>query len=587
MIQKLNEKIKLLPNKPGCYLWKDRFDNIIYIGKAKNLAKRIKTYLTVQKKNAKTFFLQQEIYDFDYIIVANENDSLLLESNLITKYKPKYNILLRESNNFPYIVITQELHPRILYVLTKNTKIKGKYYGPFAHSTIKKYELYNFINRIFPLRKCNKLPQKKCLYYDIGQCLGPCIKPIDLSIYQKYLKMINDFFSGNINAIDQQLKKKELVAAAMLCFEESAKYRDLRKNLVAFSQKQNVILANHNNADVVGFHFRQNAVAVIVFKYLKGQLLSKYDICTLFYEQNDDIIASLIFEYYTKIAIELPQKVYLAAPVTVLQKLSTTLQIPFFNPQKGFKKIAIDNAVHNAIVLMRQKYYQLLQKQKINIEAWNNLKTFLGLSCLNRIEIFDNAFLSNDKQVGVMVVYENGVKNKSAYLKFKIKNPQNASDGAFMYEIIYRRYLKKEKLPDLIILDGGVIQLKAAQKALQKLMLSTLTIIALTKDQNHKTDKILLSNGKHFVLDRQSDLYVFLLSMQEEVHRFALSFFHQQKNKAFLHHSLLKIKNLGKKRLNMLLEKYKTPADIIKIDVHELSQIVPLAVAKEIKKIKI
>lgn len=590
MNEYIKEKLSKIPKKPGCYLWKDKNGVIIYVGKAKNLANRTKQYF-LKDKDLKTKRLVNEIRDVDYVVVDNENESLLLESNLISKYKPKFNMLLRESNTFPYIVVTKEEHPRILYTHDNQKKIKGTYYGPFANNNIRKYDLYNFINRITPLRKCKTIPKQKCIYYDIGQCLGPCIKNITSKDYEPYIKKINDFFTGKYKEIDDSLQKKEIECAEKLMFEDCQKYLELRRSLKSFSERQDIIFSKTNDEDIIGFHSKENVVSVVIFKYVNGILLSKYDIITFYYSELEDILSSLVFDYYKNIAIELPKKVYISLSEEALNDLSNSLNVKFLNPSKGVKKDVMEKAVTNAIELMKNKYLTMISNQNRELNSLNELEKTLGIKDIYRIELFDNSNTFNVDRVGAMVVYENGQKNKKAYRKFNIKNLESNSDYEYMKEIIYRRYKHiyedSGEIPDLIIVDGGKQQIKATLESLNKLELANIIpVIGLAKDEKHKTDRIIKEDFSEIKLDKKSDLYFFLLNMQDEVHRYAITFHKNKRSKSLFEHSLYKIKNLGKKRIEKLLDKYETIEKIKQASVEELSQIVPKDIAIEIKKLK-
>lgn len=589
MSDQIKEKLKKIPHKPGCYLWKDKNGIVIYVGKAVDLANRTKQYF-LKDRDLKTRKLVNEICDVDYVVVNNENESLLLENNLIAQYKPKYNMLLRESNAFPYILVTKEEHPKILYSHDVSKKIKGTYYGPFANNNIKKYDLYNFINRIFPLRKCNKLPNKKCIYLDINQCLGPCVNKVSKQDYEPYLKEINDFFSGCSKSLDEQLEKQELLSAEKLMFEDSQKYLELRKNLKTFSKRQDIIFSKKNDEDIIGFYCKENVISIVIFKYVNGSLLSKYDLITVFYSELDEILLTLIYEYYSKIAIELPKVVYLSLSDEKLKTLSESLKIKFLNPSKGVKKDVMDIAFNNAVEIMKNKYLLLISNQTRELNSLEELQNILDIKDLYRIEIFDNSNIFNTNKVGAMVVYENGVKNKNEYRKFIIKNQEANSDYEYMKEVIYRRYKNNTssfgEIPNLIIVDGGKPQVKAALESLKLLELdSIIPVIGLAKDDKHKTDRIVKSDFSEIKLDKKSDLYFFLLNIQDEVHRFAISFYRNKKSKSLFENSLYKIKNLGKTRIEKLLQKYETLDKIKEASIEELSQIVPINVAKEIKKI--
>lgn len=586
----IKNKLINAPKKPGCYLWKDKNGVVIYVGKAKNLSNRTKQYFN-NRVDIKTSKLVKEICDVDFVVVNNENESLLLENNLIAKYKPKYNILLRESNSFPYIVVTKEEHPRILYSHDNKKKIKGTYYGPFATPTMKKYELYNFINRMFPLRKCKTLPKTKCIYYDIGLCLGPCINKITKEDYEPHLKKINDFFSGKYKDIDKSLEEKEKYFASKLMFEESQKYLDLRKNLKAFSEKQDIVFSKNNNEDIIGFSIKENIISLVIFKYVNGNLLSKYDITTVFYEEVEEIVETLVFDYYKNIVIEKPKNVYISISNMSLKKLSDSLNINFINPIQGSKKEMLLTAVENAQLLIKNKFLKVVSDYEREWNSLSELEDLIGIDDSYLIEVFDNSNFFNDDKVSAMIVYENGAKNKKLYRKYIIKNKEASSDYEYMKEVIYRRYSsvlqKKESLPNLIIVDGGHIQVKAVLESLSKLNLDKVVpVIGLAKNDKHKTDKIVKWDFTEIPLDKKSNLYFFLLNMQDEVHRFAISFHRDRRSKSLFTNSLYSVKKLGKKRIDKLISKYQTLDNILNADIEELSQIVPRDLAIEIKKLK-
>lgn len=336
---------------------------------------------------------------------------------------------------------------------------------------------------------------------------------------------------------------------------------------------------------------RENVISIVIFKYVDGSLLSKYDLITIFYSEIEEIISTLIFEYYTKTAIELPKKVYLSASEQTLKNLSESLKIEFLNPNKGVKKDVMDNAFTNAIEIMKRKYLSLISNENREMNSISELEKLLDINNIYRIEMFDNSNVFNADKVSAMVVYENGVKNKNEYRKFNIKNNLAKSDFEFMEEVIYRRYSKVVEtggaVPDLLIVDGGKPQVTAALNSLRKLKLDlVINLIGLAKDSKHKTDRIVKSDLTEIPLDKKSDLYFFLLNIQDEVHRFAIMFHRNKRSKSLFQNSLYKIKNLGKKRIEKLLAKYETLDNIKEASIEELSQIVPENIAKEIKKIK-
>ncbi|MEG2245679.1 MAG: excinuclease ABC subunit UvrC [Malacoplasma sp.] len=582
------QKISIIPKSPGCYLWKDRNDVVIYIGKAKNLSNRIKNYF-VSGVNTKVKRLIAEAVDIDYIVVGSETEALILESNLIKKYKPKYNVLLKENVAFPYIVITNELHPRILYTHTKNNKMNGIVYGPFPLNNSNKYELFNFLNKIFPLRKCPSIPNKKCLYYDLKQCLGPCInKDITAEDYKPYLKSINNFFNGKIKDMDETLYLLEKKLSDNLEYEEANKYFELRKNLLSFSTKQEIIFSSKNNEDVIGFSCKENILFLMFFKYSDGVLLNKYELVHTFFSTLEDELLTQIFTYYSDTDLIKPNKVYVALEPNSLNILTEALNIDFINPQGGVKKRSLEIAVTNSFELMKKKYLLTLSNNANSINGIIELEKILNINNLYQIEIFDNSSIFATDRVSAMVVYINGSKNKNLYRKFIIKNDYK-SDYDYMREVIFRRYKKlvtgeKGSLPNLIIVDGGKIQVNAAIDSLKLLNLdSIIPVIGLAKNSYHKTEKIVTSNDAEITLDKRSPLYFYLLEMQDEVHRFAINFHRSRKTKSLFSNSLQEIEGLGKKRIEKLIARFETIDKIKETSIEELSQIIPRNIAIRVK----
>lgn len=529
-----------------------------------------------------------ESRDIDYIVVKNENEALILESNLIKKYKPKYNILLRENISFPYIIVTKETHPRILYTHNSSHKINGLVYGPFPINNANKYELFNFLNKIFPLRKCTNMPNKKCLYYDLKQCLGPCInKEITSVDYEPYLDSIKNFFNGKVKEMDNNLASLEKLSSDNLKYEDANKYLELRKNLNHFSMKQEVIFSSKSDEDIIGFSCKENILFLMFFKYVNGVLLNKYELVHTFFSSLEEDLMTQIFVYYNDIVLVKPKTVYVSLDEESLAILKATLNISFINPKSGNKKISLETAVINAHELMKRKYLLTISSNYKNIDGIAELENILGMDNLYQIDIFDNSSFFATDRVSALVVYLNGSKDKNSYRKFILKNDQK-SDYEYMKEVIFRRYKKiieeKRPLPNLIIVDGGRIQINAALHSLKQLNLdSIIPIIGLAKNDQHKTEKIVHSNGKEIILDKKSSLYFYLLEMQDEVHRFAVNFYNKRKRKSLFSNSLKSVEGLGDKRIQNLISKFETIDKIKEATIEELSQIVPKSIAMKIK----
>jgi excinuclease ABC subunit C len=542
--------------------------------------------------NDKTSLLVDHISDVDFIVVKNEIEALILEANLIQKHHPKYNVLLKDGAGYPYILLTNETHPRLLYTRDYK-KIKGKYYGPFATSKSNRYDTYNLLLKLFPFRKCNHIPKTKCLYYDVGQCLGPCINNIQSETYLPYIKQIDEFFKNKPKAIIDNLTKQEKIAATNLNFEEAKRNLDLINQIKIVAKEmslgQNITLHGSTNEDIVGYYIKDNLMSIVIFSYVGGKLLTKQQQITEIYSNYEDVLTDYLMQYYYR-TYNLPKKCYVNLDTTLLKQLSRSINLNFIRPIAGKHKSIMQNAADNAKNFMQTNYLVYKQHKAQTIEAFGDFKNILGLDNLTLINVFDISNLFADDKVGAMIALENGNFNKNYYRKFIIKDLENNSDYAAMYEVIKRQYTKiiKERtspLPNLIIVDGGLIQVNAATKALEELNLNkVIPVIGLAKDQHHKTHSIVLNNKKQIVLDVKSPIYLFLLNIQEEVHRYAINFFRQRYKDSTFKSILYEIPGLGEKSIKKLLGHYDNIANIKKANINELSQYVREDIAKLIKE---
>ncbi len=577
-------KLKTLPKQPGCYLWKDASGHVIYVGKAKNLFSRTHQYF-LKTHNTRIQMLVDNIYDIDYIVVDNENESLILENNLIKKYQPKYNVLLKSGSGYPYILVTNEKHPRIIY--THNYQpTKGKYYGPLANNDSNRYEIYNLLLRLIPFRKCRIIPDHKCIYYDMGQCLGPCINNINLADYKKYKDEINNIFNHKTKSIIDNLIIQEENAVAQMDYEGAQKYLDLQNGISHLINHQVVQLINKNDTDVIGFAINNNYICIIIFSYINGKLLSKHVMLDHYYNDVNETIVDYVMQFYSH--SKLPSKIYITLELEDINILSDSLTTQFINPYKGQYKDIIKVAHKNAQKQLMTDQSKYERKYNRTIGACEQLAKLLDLDSVDEIEIFDNSNINLDTPVAGMVVYKNGVPNKKNYRKFNLKTTKNASDYHYMYEIILRRYSalikNNSNLPHLIIVDGGKPQVNAGMKALHELNIDSIVpLIGLKKDARHRTDAIVLFDGNEIQLDKSSDLFFFLFNMQEEVHRFAISFFRAKRIKSQLASVYDGIPGLGPKRKKLLLERYPTILDLKEATIEEISQIIPLNTAISLK----
>jgi excinuclease ABC subunit C len=585
MNKKITFKLKHIPKAPGIYLWKNRHDEIIYIGKAKNLFKRVHQYLN--KKEYRIEKIISQACDIDFIVVNSEKESLLLENNLIKQHQPKFNILLKNGSGYPYIVITKEKEPRILYT-TEFKKNKGIYYGPFPVLHGGRYDLYKLLLEIFPLRKCNILRKEKCLYYDMRQCLGPCIKNIDQKKYDDIIKQINLFFRGNNKTLINKLTQQEQEASKKMDFENAQKYYGLINSIKNISDRQNISLKNSNNIDFVGYYVKNNVISIVIFSYIDGELLTKHQIINEVHDNIEELVQSYLVQYYIDNQNK-PSSCCVSLTKNALHGLKTITGINFVNPIKSKYKTILLNAVHNAKQSYGSNYLIFQQKQQRTVQAFEEFQQVLKLQNLSLIHIFDISSTVNGVKVGGMITLTNGVFDKSNYRKFIIKDIESSSDYEYMYEITKRQYRKminqREPLPNLIIVDGGTIQINATKKALTELKINNLIpVIGLTKNREHKTDHIMFDNKKGIYIDKKTPLYFFLSNIQEEVHRFTITFFKHKRKESYLKNKLTKIDGIGHNIASKIINNFENIHGLKNSSIEELKQYVSADIAKKIKK---
>ena len=553
MNQNLKDKIKDLPSNPGCYQMKNSEGTIIYVGKAKNLANRVKSYF-VGAHNAKTTRLVMDIVDFEYIITSTEKEAFILEINLIKKYRPKYNIMLMDDKTYPYILITNEKNPRIIY--TRDLNKKGKYFGPYPNVTAARSTV-DMLNKIYPLRKCNKLPKKACLYYHINNCLGPCIKDVHRSDYDEIVNKVVQLLNGNIKDEVKLLKEKMNKASEDLNFEEALEYRNIINNLEAISEKQKME-TNLNNSDIFNYAIKDDYINIQVFHVRDTKVIERNCFTFDFIDDSNsdnknEVFVNFVHQFYLINNNPIPKEIIL--PNVDVSKFDPQLARVCIIPKQGRKKELLDLVLVNInkelenLILKKQRAFDMTQG------AVNQLASLLGLEDANDIEAFDNSNIQGVSAVSAMVKYINGVKEPKEYRKYKIKTIEKADDTNTFIEVITRRYkrLKEEnlKMPSLIIMDGGKGQVRAAEYALNSLELR-IPIIGLVKDDNHRTDRILY-NERFYDLDKHSFLFKFLTNVQDEVHRYAISFHHNTHAKSVISSKLDQIKGIGKVKKNQIL----------------------------------
>lgn len=566
----IKEKLRLLPEEPGCYLMKNNYGEIIYVGKAKNLKRRVSSYF-VGAHNAKTTLLVSEIVDFEYIITETELESLILEINLIKNHLPKYNIKLVDDASYPYILLTNETHPRLLVVREEIKKKKGKYFGPYPSASAARATAL-LLNKIYPFRKCHKIPNKECLYFHIKQCLAPCINHEKID-YTDYINKVTNFLKGDTKEVIKQLEEKMNDCSMRLDFEHALEYRDLINDVNTITEKQKISSFNLEDRDVIGVYNSDDDISIEILYLRGGAIVQNYrTIIPLVSDFNECIIEFLV-QFYENEAIR-PKEIIIN-DVIDQQLLKEVINVDVNIPVKGQKKELVLMAYNNAKLNLennKKLYENKVVKKQENIYKLGEL---LGIKPPKVIEAFDNSNLFGEYPVSAMVCYKNGIKSPSDYRKYHIKTVTGANDYETMKEVVYRRYyrllMEDKEMPDLIIMDGGQIQVNACLEIINALNLN-IPVLGLRKDNNHNTNVLWFEN-KEIVLNKNDDLFLFLANIQQTVHDFAITFFRNSKVKGMFSSMLDGIKGLGPKKKETLLKKYLTIDKIKNLTIEEFKEV--------------
>ncbi len=578
----LVQKISLLPDKPGSYQMKDKDGTIIYVGKAKSLVKRVKQYFT-RPQQGKVMRMVMEIRDFDIIETNTEKEALLLEISLIHKYYPKYNIMLMDDRMYPYIALKKSGDPFLK--ISRNDKEKGYYYfGPFPNSSAA-YKMIDLLNKIYPLRKCKTLPNKPCLYYHMGQCLAPCIRRIDPFEYESMVDEIKSFLNGKTQFLESRLKNQMKYYADNLEFERAAEFKQLLNTIESITSRQKIIFDDHIDRDVVGYSIREGYICVVFLLYRKGVLLGKNCYIEEIEDDLEDMLDNIIMQFYSK--HEKPKELIL--PFNNSSKmLSEALDIKTLSPTRGKKKDLLAMALANAKQMLDQ-HFQTARLDDDVLKLLEELQDKLGLSKTPLdIELYDNSHIQGYDCVGAMVKYINGQKAPQLYRKYHIQQENKQDDLASMEEVLTRRFKRlkeeKQKYPDLIIVDGGFNQCAIALKVKEEVGVD-IPIAGLAKNEKHETDSLINADtGEVIKLNRTSPLFFLLMRMQDEVHRYAITFHRSLRNKSTFKTLYDDIEGIGKKRREKLLELFPSLESLAFVNVDELSQIVPKEIAEQIIK---
>ncbi len=576
-MSKIQDKLAILPALPGCYLMKNADGEIIYVGKAKKLKNRVRQYF-VGAHDFKTTRLVSNIDDFEYIVTGSEKEALLLEINLIKKHTPPYNIMFMDDKTYPYIKLTKEKAP-VLRVVRNTKDKKAQYFGPFPNSGAA-WDTMKLLNQLYPLRKCRSLPKKACLYYHLGQCLAPCEREIDESVYDEMVVGIKKFLKGDVKDILQKLKNEMFEASEAMAFEKAQEKLNLIHAIEHVTSKQQIDFKDHKDRDVFGYYVDKGYVSIQGFFVRGGKLLERELSIQPLFEDEQDAFISFILQYYEK--NPLPQEILLPNTYDIehLQEILSDAKI--VQPMRGDKLKLVEMVLANAKNAHKQKFELVERKVNRREEAMKELCQLLHKE-IHRIEIFDNSHISGAFNVSGMVVFKDGEASRKDYRTFRLG--EYVSDLDSMKEVVYRRYFRllKEhgKFPDLLIVDGGYLQIEAAKEIIEALEVP-ITICGLVKDDHHRTANLMDVNGNIIPVKRDSSLFFFLTQMQDEVHRFAITFHRKLRKKAMTKSILDEVEGIGEVRKKEIWKRFKSLKRLKEASVEELKEVVPEKVAKNL-----
>lgn len=574
MTERIKNLISNLKHLPGVYLMHNKNDTIIYVGKAKDLYKRVSQYF-LRPQNGKVFKMVTEVEYFDVIITANEKEAFVLEMNLIQTHYPKFNILLKDGSHYPYIAIKKKGYPYL--TIKRNEKDKNyTYFGPFPNSGAA-YATIDLLNKVFPLRKCQTMPSSSCLYYHLGTCLGPCINNVKETEYLPILGEIKSFMRGNNQKQIQELKKKMLEASEKQEYESALEYKKTIEAVEHINAQQNVELKDKIDRDIFAFANRNGYLCLVILLYRKGILLGKDTFTVEEFDKQEEQVADLILQYYQK--HPLPIEIVINNN-EIKELLVELLECSVVSTTKGKVHELVVSAKENASNAL-DEYFLSMKLDTNKVELLEELGKLIKIPTPFHIELFDNSHLQGSSPVGAMVAFINGEKAKSLYRKFKIEHDEKRDDLKSMYEVTYRHYSRlleeKKKLPNLLLVDGGLHQIEAAFLALKNAQVD-IPVFGLYKNDKHQTEGLMDIKGQTYPINNKN-LFFLLTRMQDEVHRFAISFHHEKRSKAMKSTIFDGIEGLGDKRKEKLYRAYPDINDLKNASLEELEQILPPEVA--------
>ena len=561
---------------------KNKNGKVIYVGKAKKLKNRVSSYFT-GVHNYKTTKLVDHIWDFDYIRTDSEKEALLLEINLIKDYTPEYNIMFMDNTYYPYIELTNEEHPRLKIVRSAKNK-KSRYFGPFPDATAAR-NTYKLLQRLFPLRKCNVIPNKPCLYYSLHQCLGPCIHDDTKEAEKDLRNQVIKFMKGDTKEKIEELTKAMEKASEELNFELAMEYRDLIKSVAYVTKRQHIDFNDYGDRDILGYYVDKGYLSVQLFFMRGGHLLShEYDLVPVSDDAQEDLLQFLVTFYQTN---NVPKELLVPQDFDI-SLISEILETKILQPQRGDKKDLVDMANRNAKEALEKKFLLRQQNEAKTIGAIEELGRLLQIETPHMIELYDNSNIQGAYAVAGMVVFRDGVPSKKDYRRFKIKTVEGPDDYASMKEVIYRRYyrnlMEQREMADLIIVDGGIGQINAAKEIIDSLHVPV-HLAGLAKDDKHSTAMLIDREGNEVPIDPKSQLFFLLTRMQDEVHRYAISFHRQVRSKSLFASILDEVEGIGEVRKRKLLNKFKSVKKMKEASVEELTEVLPQKVAQELYQV--
>ena len=581
----IKSKLELLPTSPGCYIHKDKNGTIIYVGKAKNLRNRVRSYFR-GSHDTKTEALVSEIVDFEFIVTESNIEALLLEINLIKENKPKYNIMLKDDKSYPFIKITNERYPRL--IITRQVKKDGGlYFGPYPDVGAAN-EIKRLLDRIFPFRKCTNPPSKVCFYYHLGQCMAHTVCHKDEAYFKGMAQEVSDFLKGQDDKIIDELKLKMTTAAQNMEFERAAEYRDLIQAIGTLRTKQRVMAKDLQNRDVFGYYVDKGWMCVQVFFVRQGKLIERDVNLFPYYNDPDEDFLTYVGQFYQEKSHLIPNEILIPQDIDE-EAVKALVDTKVLKPQRGEKKQLVNLAIKNARVSLEQKFNLLEKSMEKTQGAIENLGELLQIPTPVRIESFDNSNIMGTSPVSAMVVFVNGKPSKKDYRKYKIKTVVGPDDYASMREVIRRRYSRvmRDDLtpPDLIVIDGGQGQVNIAKQVIQEELGLDIPIAGLQKNDKHQTHELLFGDPLQVIeLSRTSQEFFLLQRIQDEVHRFAITFHRQLRSKNSFSSQLDGIEGLGPKRKQLLMKHFKSLTKIKEATVDEIVTVgIPRAVAEAVQ----